>query len=235
MLRIYIAALVLFVGLTVLPALVSAATLPYWGPILSCTADFSNIQDPTVPKAPTEKCTSLCDALKTGQNIINLLLTLILFIGVPVGVLLGGGALLMSGGLPKMISLGKQILTGAVVGAVLALGAYVIVNTVLRVVGNRGAGADTRVAWPDFVCNPKDLPGGIIQLEPPIPWVAAPTSTAPGKTMTSSGCRIKQTAKVYTYICYNDADCGGVCNGKDRICVQFYSPKQCVPGPTTTP
>ena len=67
--------LVLFV-----PVLASAASFPYWGPLVSCNGDLNS----------AKPCTSLCDLLVTGQNIIYFMMTLaVLAIG-PIMIVVGG-------------------------------------------------------------------------------------------------------------------------------------------------
>lgn len=113
--------------------------IPYWGPLLSCEG---------------AGCASPCHIFKTGWNIVRFLLTLLVIIAVPVMIIVGGILVMIAGANEGLLALGKKILTGAIVGLLLGLGAYLIISTVVKLIGaklnNVGSGG---LAWPEVVCD----------------------------------------------------------------------------------
>lgn len=143
----------LFVSLV--PVLASAAEFPFLqslkGPLVSCTgAPITGSNLPT--------CVSLCDLLKTGQNIINFMMALaVLAIG-PIMIVVGGIMMLVSGGSQERFSSGRKIATGAVIGIAIALGAFIIVNTFFYFIAI-GTGSAPRTgsnpgSWSNIQCAP---------------------------------------------------------------------------------
>lgn len=132
-----------FVFLLVLLPISAGATnspgFPYWGPLVSCTG---------------LSCVSLCDLILTAQNVIYFGITLVVLVISPIFLLWGGITMIISGGSEERWRSGKKILVGAIVGLFLTLGAFVIVNTVLFVVGAKISGNGSGgVAWPNIDCK----------------------------------------------------------------------------------
>lgn len=103
------------------PILASAASFPYWGPLASCTGT---------------NCRSLCDLLVTAQNVIYFLMTLAVLALAPIMIVIGGIMMLVSAGSEGGISKGRKMVTGAVIGIAIALGAFIIINTFLWAIAN---------------------------------------------------------------------------------------------------
>lgn len=147
--------LVVFSILFLVPSLASAAEarFPYWGPLVSCTGG-----DPTsdVPKT----CTSVCDLFATGQNIIYFMMTLAVLAIAPIMIVIGGIMMLVSAGSETGISKGRKMVTGAVIGIVIALGAFIIVNTFFYVLSIATGGSPR--SWFEIQCSvPSSFqPGG---------------------------------------------------------------------------
>jgi hypothetical protein len=108
---------ILIIVSLILPFQVSAAFLS--GPIVPCGREG---QDP---------CT-LCDFFKMANSIVNFLLQLILIIA-PIFILVGGVMILTSGGRSDQVTLGKKIITNTVIGVVIALLSWTIINEILIV------------------------------------------------------------------------------------------------------
>jgi hypothetical protein len=131
----------------------------YWGPLISCTGDYAGL---VKNSSITAKCTSFCDLLVTGQNILYFGMTLAIYILVPVFFIWGGFLILISRGSTNLLGKGKQVLTGTVVGLLIILGAFVIINTFLWLLGNpiqsgqTGANGAARpyVGWGTITCTP---------------------------------------------------------------------------------
>jgi hypothetical protein len=97
---------------------------------------------------PTEPC-GFCDLLVVGMNIINILIQASLLI---VGVVVIWGAFLMitSAGSQSKYEEGKKKITSAVIGLVITLGAWVIVNTVFIAIAAI-SGAE-KISWNSIQC-----------------------------------------------------------------------------------
>lgn len=124
--------LVVFSILLLVPALASAAQarFPYWGPLVSCTGPLTNPDGTTNANA----CKSVCDLFATGQNIIYFMMTIAVFAVAPIMIVIGGIMILISAGSQERISSGRKMVTGAVIGIAIALGAFIIVNTFFYVI-----------------------------------------------------------------------------------------------------
>lgn len=104
-----------------LPLAISAADN---GPIVQCKHDPCDFQD----------------LLDLVPRVINFILLDILTPTAILFLTIGGLVLLSSGGNPERRSLGMNILKATIIGIFLALGAWVIVNFVLTVLGAKGLG-----------------------------------------------------------------------------------------------
>lgn len=127
----------------------------YWGPLLSCTGNYNNVV-PVGADGVSETCNSFCDLLKTGQNVVDFAMTLVIFVGAPAMITFGGIMLLIagSGGAEEKRKMAKDIIVSAVVGVAITLAAYLILATFLWLFGN-GPDSAVQVSWPDIQC---DLP-----------------------------------------------------------------------------
>lgn len=100
----------------VLPLVASAqVSLPYFGgnpPFVSCSGTT---------------CTT-CDLFETGQRVIYFGMTMILFVIAPILITAGGIMMVIAGGSEERFSSGKKMATGAVVGILIGLCAFLIVN-----------------------------------------------------------------------------------------------------------
>jgi len=118
-----------FCILSLVPLLASAAVslfpFGYWGEapngLLSCVGI---------------NCTT-CDLFATGQRIIYFIMTLTLFVVGPIMITAGGIMMLVSGGSPEKFSSGRKMATGAVIGILIALGAFLIIYTLLFAVAKQ--------------------------------------------------------------------------------------------------
>ena len=138
--------LIVIVGSSVaIPLAASAYTTPnlwgtppgFWGPLVSCTGNYlSSNSDGTTPNP----CTSLCDLVGTFINIVYFGMSIGIFIIAPIMIVTGGIMILMAGANPGMLETGKKALTATVVGLVIVLSAYLIVNTFVTVLNITGVG-----------------------------------------------------------------------------------------------
>lgn len=195
------------------PSLASAHNIgiPYWGgagnPILSCTGN------PLDPNDNRQPCTSVCDIFHTLQHVIYFGISLVLFVLAPIMFLAGGIMVVLGGANASIISKGRSILWGTVIGVAVALGSFLIVATFLWLVGNNPEGSGKpRVKWPQIECNPSDVPGyppgGFRSgYEPTSGPDFTTTSTAPVSTLCNPRCVPPQVCSVQNsqYVCINPA------------------------------
>ena len=95
---------------------------------------------------PDEAQCTLCDFFRLGQNIINFLLEDVALPLTTVMIAVGGVTLAISGGSPKRLELGKKILTSAVIGVVVVLASWLIINTIINLLA--GGEQPTGFPWP---------------------------------------------------------------------------------------
>ena len=134
---------ILIVGSSVaLPLVASAYTTPnlwptgYWGQaqngspagLISCTGNY--LSSNTGPQ-----CANLCDLINTFINIVYFLMSIAIFIITPIMFVWGGIMIMFAGANPGMLETGKKILTGTVIGLVIVLCSYLLISTILGVLG----------------------------------------------------------------------------------------------------
>lgn len=115
----------------------------FWGPIVSCTGNVYNTNSvisggasSSIPYSVNNNaCTSLCDLVNTTINLIYFGISFALFIITPILFAWGGIKFMISQGDPNGISEAKKILTGTLVGLLIVLGAWLIVNTIISFLG----------------------------------------------------------------------------------------------------
>lgn len=105
----------------------------YWGPIVSCTGNYPIGTGTTPPAGSLPNCTNLDDLLQTVVNAIYLVMSAGLFIIAPILFIIGGIMMIISSGNPEKIGKARSTMIGAVVGLVIVLCSYLIVNTVISV------------------------------------------------------------------------------------------------------
>lgn len=125
----------IFLLAVVVPLFAQAAIAPYWGPVVSCSGS---------------SCTT-CDLFETAQNFIKVMLSLLVVVIVPVMIAVGGIMIIISGPNENWLKTGKSMVTGAVVGLLIGAGAFIIINTLLFILGTQklptGAGGAKQDWW----------------------------------------------------------------------------------------
>lgn len=105
------------------PLLASAAkmpNIPYWGPFVDCTKI---------------DCNSLNGLVQVALNIVSFGITIALFFAAPALFAWGGILLLISGASPSKREQGKKIITGTLIGVLITLFAFLIVQTFVSLLG----------------------------------------------------------------------------------------------------
>jgi hypothetical protein len=131
----------------ILPTTTHAIGVPYWGPIVSCTADTGLTSTANLPK-----CESICDLFVTGQHALYLLLTIALFVALPILVAIAGIKMMISGGNTEGQSEGRSMLTGAATALLIIMGAYLIVNTLFYFAGKLTTAGKLNTNWSSIQC-----------------------------------------------------------------------------------
>lgn len=107
-----------------------AAIIDLWQNISECCHPNCGTSESSCPKEQCGTCT-LNDSLQFGVNIAK---TILQFLGVAalVAFIYGGIMWITSGGIPEKINAGKRTLTGAIIGIVIVVFAYVIVVNIMK-------------------------------------------------------------------------------------------------------
>jgi hypothetical protein len=146
--------LVLVVLFLVLPFLVKASVLSE--PLVQCGT--------TTNKTP---CT-LCDVFKLVQRIINFI-SYGLFILAPIFIVYGGIMILLAGAKPSNVETGKNIIKNAIIGVIIALLAWTVINEMLIVLASpKGSKVGTILGAP---WNVIECTGGGVNETPTTPTV----------------------------------------------------------------
>lgn len=130
--------------LTMGPQVVDAAIFDIWEGTGSggATCNISVKPDGT-PNAP---CT-FCDALTAVFNIINSLMTLVVPLAV-IMIVYGAIRLIIAGGSEDSVKKGKDAITSAVIGIIIALASWIIVNTILHILTGH-----PNLPWNELQCS----------------------------------------------------------------------------------
>jgi hypothetical protein len=136
----------------------ASVSLPYFGgnpPFVSCNGT---------------NCTA-CDLFETGQRIIYFGMTLLLFVIAPIMIISGGIMMLIAGGSEERFSSGKRMATGAVIGIIIGLCAFLIVNLGIGAVsghidGMTSSGLTISCTATSPYVAPTNLPGAQQQSPP---------------------------------------------------------------------
>lgn len=129
-------------------------------PLISLAGKM-DLNGPIVPcgtKANPTPCT-LCDIFVLVQRIIDYIIA-VLVVFAPIFIVIGGIMILVSGAKPEQVSLGKRMITNAIIGVIISLLAWTLVNMVF----NQLVSKDTeKFPWPwyEIKCEGGGItPGG---------------------------------------------------------------------------
>lgn len=121
----------------------------YWGPLLSC-----GINDPNPAHNVKPQCENFCDLIHTAQHVIYFGLSILLFALAPAFIAYGGFMILISGGSTERLEQGKKTLRAAVIGLLIGLGAFLIVNSFIVLLGIT---LGVNIGWSSIDCNVQEF------------------------------------------------------------------------------
>ena len=94
----------------------------------------------------------ICGLLMLGQRIIYVMLSALIFIVAPIRFIWAGFLILVSRGSSEQVSRGQKMIYHTVIGLLIGLGAFVIIQTFLWVLGGAGF-TDEGLGWPTINCQ----------------------------------------------------------------------------------
>jgi hypothetical protein len=129
-----LAGLVAVFALLIVPFVASAQTVHtnVWdpsiikGPLITCTGDGSG---------GFSACQSFCDLVATFINVIYWGIGLVLWVLAPIFFAVGGVIYLIAGANAESISRARKTLIGTVIGVLIVVSAWLIINTFVTVIG----------------------------------------------------------------------------------------------------
>lgn len=111
--------LFLMIAGIVLPVISFAGLPDFNGPFVICGT------------STTKDCT-LCDIFKTAQLIIDTIIGFLAIIAVPILIAAGGFMILLYGANPNLLNTGKTIIKNAIIGLIIALLAWTVINMIFN-------------------------------------------------------------------------------------------------------
>lgn len=159
------------------------------GPIVPCGIK----SDPSRSK----DCT-LCDIFVMIQNIIDFILIAIFIIS-PILIVAGGIIILTSAGIPERTGLGKKIITNTVIGIIIALVSWTIINVVFNTLVGE---------------NPKGVPWPWYKIECVGGETTPPTPPAEEKKMCTCGATSSLGNRLYNSAAECSSQCNSYCNAQ---------------------
>lgn len=109
----------------------ASASIPNWGQNGLVTCSGAKLEG---LEKPLEQCKSFKDILATAKNIYEFLITVALLVAAPIFLLAGGIMLAASGANPGLHSKGVAYIKTAIIGSIIILLAYALVNTFVSVI-----------------------------------------------------------------------------------------------------
>jgi hypothetical protein len=106
------------------------------------------------------KCT-FCDLLTMGQRILDFIMKYVLATGATIFLMVGGFNMITAGGDPGKYKKGWDLIKSTLIGIVIALSAWLVVNTILNIVAVDETGQPMNLPWDKIDCkqiNPQEVP-----------------------------------------------------------------------------
>ena len=104
------------------------------GPILLCVG----AQSGNTGKANFPVCSNLCDLVAQIANVIYFTIGVVIWIVTPILIMVGGMMIMVGRGNPESVGRGRKTITGAIIGVLIMLCAWLIVFTFVSAFGQLG-------------------------------------------------------------------------------------------------
>ena len=124
-------------------------------PVVVLAGDLSGPLVPCGTKANETPCT-FCDLFLMAQTIIDFITTGIFILAV-IFIIVGGLTILLAGAVPSNLELGKKIITNAIIGVVIALLAWTVINMIFNTLVSTDKNKFP-APWNDIECEVKPVP-----------------------------------------------------------------------------
>lgn len=127
-------------------------------PLISSASVFWSWGQSLVPCGPgtaIPQC-SLCNLFTLGQHLISFGFTLVVEVLAPIAIVIGGFYIMTSGDSPSRLEQGKKTIIYAIIGVIIALASFTIINTFMWLIGTTTIrGSDSSWSWSRFSCSTK--------------------------------------------------------------------------------
>jgi hypothetical protein len=99
-----------------------------------------------------------CDLMQLIKNVIDFLMYLVIPLSV-IMIVIGGIIIMTAAGSTQRVSQGKEIVTAALIGLLIALLSWIIIDTILKIISTTPQGSGTAIIkdygpWNKIKCNP---------------------------------------------------------------------------------
>ncbi|MBI4128884.1 MAG: hypothetical protein HY460_02425 [Parcubacteria group bacterium] len=118
-----------------------------WHPLVPCGLSTDN---PATPGTNESQDCTTCHLVVLVDNAVYFLLFDIIWPFAIVMIIIGGMLFILSGGNEKMVSLGKSMFWYSIIGFVVAFGAWIIVDEIMRAL----VVTDSFLPWNKITCEP---------------------------------------------------------------------------------
>ena len=164
------------------------------------------------------QCTSLCDVFTLANNLLIFALSIAITVILPIMIMVGAGYIITGGGNPGQRAQGMKIIQGTIVGVVICVFGFFLVNQVLQLIFGQLYGDALREAaneqateiglnpdeiddlfsWDDISCRPNKTPGVKTSDKDGLAPATAPVKSSTGKPTAP--------VELPTFVCGNAAD-----------------------------
>jgi len=97
------------------------------GPLVSCTGNIASLTNAGTSSG-LPPCQTLCDLVITVVADIYIAMAFVIWIILPIAFVAGGIMYMLGGANPSLLNTAKSTLKGAVIGAIIVIGAYALIS-----------------------------------------------------------------------------------------------------------
>lgn len=100
----------------------------------------------------SESACTWCNLMQMISNIVNFMLYIIFPIAAAM-IVIGGISIMTAAGSPQKITKGKEIITAAIIGLLIALFSYLIIDTIIKIIAVGWNGIQGLEPWNTLKCS----------------------------------------------------------------------------------